>query len=183
MNFATLTVLAFALGADSFSVCITNGICYGKRHMRRLAVSVAIFSITQGVMPLLGFAAGQIFTGYMQSIDHWAALILLSAVGIKMVWEAWHEGDESCPAPFPDYRLLFMQAVATSIDAFTVGMSFAVMRVDILSATLIIVAVTAVCCAVGIAFGVKFGQILGNKAAIFGGIMLVLIGIKIFLEG
>ncbi|MFQ9871835.1 MAG: manganese efflux pump MntP family protein [Oscillospiraceae bacterium] len=138
-----LFVLAIGLSMDAFAVSISDGMCY-KGMKKTQAVSIALaFGLFQGLMPLLGYLAGSTFSSAVQNIDHWFALILLGFIGGKMVVEAVRE--LRCPEQAQEnckefsYRLLLVQAVATSIDALAVGVSFALMNVNIWTASSFII--------------------------------------------
>ena len=136
-------------------------------------------------MPLLGCLAGTLFAAVVQQWDHWLAFILLAFIGGKMLIEAIREmrsnEPESCPASLSGKQIL-VQAVATSIDALAVGVSLAALSVNIWSASALIAVITFACCLVGHAIGKRFGRMLGKKAEILGGTILVLLGVKILTE-
>lgn len=136
-------------------------------------------------MPLIGWVLGTQFARYITSVDHWIAFALLGYIGGKMIWDAFHEAPESetCASESPlNLRELLMLAVATSIDALAVGITFAFLKVSILPAVLIIGCITFVLSFVGVAAGNRFGTRFQKKAEIAGGTVLVLIGLKILLE-
>ncbi len=185
MEFFTLFAIAVGLSMDAFAVSITNGIYYRKDAVRYGALSALFFGLFQGLMPLIGYFAGRTFSDAISSIDHWVALILLGFIGGKMVVESVHELRHPSTEPVCrtfTVRLMLTQALATSIDALAVGVSFAVMRVNILQAAGFIAVVTFLCCLVGVFLGKKVGTLFSQKAEIFGGLVLILIGLKIFLE-
>lgn len=183
VDFLTLLILAVGLAMDAFAVSISNGMCYRYAPKKYGVYTAVAFGFAQGLMPLLGYLAGQTFSGAIQSMDHWIALCLLCIIGGKMIYEAFHEEEDGpvCERPF-GLRMLVMQAIATSIDALAVGISFAVMGVNIVYASGVIAFITFLCCVVGYGVGIRFGGMLKQKAAIFGGTILILIGVKIFLE-
>lgn len=185
MSFISLFVLALGLSMDAFAVSISNGICYPNAKKKEAILTAFMFGLFQGIMPLLGFFAGQTFSAYIESIDHWIALVLLSFIGGKMIFDAVkdlrHPEAPACARPFT-LKLLFFQAVATSIDALAVGVSLALIRVNIWRAVVFISIITFLCCIIGVLIGKKFGYMLKDKAEIFGGVLLIALGIKIFLE-
>lgn len=186
MNIVTLFFIAVGLAMDAFAVSVSNSLCYRGIAMRQVTVNSLTFGVFQGVMPLLGFFAGRAFAGVIQSIDHWVALILLGFIGGKMLLEgirALRSAEGCCtePAVYTG-RTLFTQAVATSIDALAVGVSFAALSVNIWTAVAFIAAITFVCCLIGGRLGQSFGALLGDWAQILGGAILVGIGLKIFIE-
>ena len=171
---------------DAFAVSVSNSLCYRGIAMKQVTVNSLTFGVFQGMMPLLGYFAGRAFAGVIQSVDHWVALILLVLIGGKMVVEGVRalRVPESCgtePAAYTG-RTLFTQAVATSIDALAVGVSFAALSVNIWTAVAFIAAITFVCCLIGGRLGQSFGALLGDWAQVLGGVILVGIGLKIFIE-
>ena len=185
MELVFLCLTALGLSMDAFAVSITNGMCMQQMKMRD-AVKVGIFfGGFQGIMPVLGYLGGRTFSEYVQQFDHWIALFLLGAIGGKMVFEAIREIQNPPLEPLIrslTTRQLFFQAVATSIDALAMGVGFAVMEVSIFYAAGLIASITFLCCFAGVYLGKFFGGMFKNKAEIFGGVILVLIGIKIFTE-
>lgn len=170
---------------DAMAVSISDGLCFQKLRRSGFFLIAFAFGLFQGLMPVVGYFAGQTFSAYIKSLDHWIALILLGFIGGKMVWEAIsqmrHPEEEICEKIFT-LRLLVVQAVATSIDALAVGIGFAVMDVNIWSAAGFIAATTFVLSAAGVWIGKKFGSFLEEKAELLGGLILISIGIKIFVE-
>lgn len=185
MGTLTLFLIALGLSMDAFAVSISNGMCY-RGFGRGQAVAAAFsFGLFQMVMPIIGYLAGRTFSDAISAADHWIALVLLGFIGGKMIFDGIHElrHPEGCS---PDHlftlKVLFLQAVATSIDALAVGVSFAVMQVNIFTAAAFIGTVTFVCCIIGAMLGRRFGLLLGSRAQVFGGVILVGIGVHIFLE-
>ena len=130
---------------------------------------------------LAGWALGRQFERYIVSVDHWIAFGLLGYIGGKMIWDAFHEGADTCPAGF-DLKELLMLAVATSIDALAVGVTFAFLQVSILPAVGLIGCTTFVLSLAGVWIGHRFGSRLKSRATLAGGVILCLIGLKILLE-
>lgn len=182
----TLLFTSLGLSMDACAVSISNGMCYGNIHKKQIITIAAAFGFFQAFMPVLGFFIGSAFSDAIESMDHWIALILLCFIGGKMVFEAARE--LKCPevciagSRILTPKTLFLQALATSIDALAVGVGLAVIKVDILSAALSIGLVTFVNSIIGSHLGKKFGQLFKQRAEILGGIILICIGIKIFLE-
>lgn len=185
MGIGTLILLALGLSMDAFAVSVTNGLCV-KNVSRRQVLQVGLaFGFAQGAMPVMGYFAGRTFSSAITSLDHWVALILLGAIGGKMIVEAVKSGHEpqSCPATgVLTLKTLAVQAVATSIDALAVGISLALMNVNIWFAAGSIACTTFVLSVLGVVIGKKSGGFLKSKAELAGGVILVLIGVKIFLE-
>lgn len=187
MGLTTVLILAIGLAMDALAVSISNAMCYQNMNRKWALLTAGAFGLFQGIMPVIGWFAGIAFTKYIESIDHYVALVLLGFIGIKMIVEAIREirHPEACDATKQlNLKMLGVQAVATSIDALAVGISFAAIHggLNIFSSASIICGITFICSLIGILIGKKFGGLLGQKAEIFGGLILVLIGVKIFLE-
>lgn len=186
MGSITLLFTSLGLSMDACAVSISNGMCYGNIHRKQILSTAAAFGFFQAFMPVLGFFIGSSFSQAISSLDHWIALILLGFIGGRMVIEAvkeFKEG-EACLTSSKDLtpKTLLVQAVATSIDALAVGVGLAVMKVDILSAALSIGLITFVTSIIGSHLGKKCGTLFKQKAEILGGLILIGIGIKIFIE-
>ncbi len=182
----TLLFTSIGLSMDACAVSISNCMCYSNMHKKQIITTAAAFGFFQAFMPVLGFFIGSSFRDAIESMDHWIALILLCFIGGKMVFDAARE--LKCPKICIDGskiltgRILFLQALATSIDALAVGVGLAVIKVDILSAALSIGIITFINSIIGSHLGKKFGQLFKQKAEILGGVILIGIGIKIFIE-
>lgn len=185
MDFITLVLLSLGLAADAFAVSLSDGMC-SKHVTRHNAIAVATsFGFYQALMPVLGFFLGCTFADIIGKFQHWVALFLLSAIGINMIWDAMKEAKDPHNLPCKNIftaKNLTLQGIATSIDALAVGVSFAVIQANIVSSALVIGIITFICCLVGVLIGHKFGSILGCRAKIVGGILLILIGVRIFLK-
>ena len=185
MGFLELFLIGVGLSMDAFAVAVCQGLCMPRLNLRFALVIALFFGGFQALMPFAGWLLGAQFAGYIQQIDHWLAFVLLAVIGGKMLWESFfgQEEETACAAGVVlDYRQLFLMAVATSIDALAVGVSFAALDVNIAAAASFIACVTFVCCLAGHLLGKKFGSWLGGKAEIFGGVILVCIGAKILVE-
>ena len=185
---AALVIEIFLVGVglsmDAFAVSICKGLAMDKLNRRQMFVIGLYFGGFQALMPLLGWSLGSSFAGYIQAVDHWIAFVLLGIIGGKMVWEAIHEKEEDIEIgkkPL-DHRELFMLAVATSIDAFAIGITFAFLERPILPCIGIIGFTTLVLSMVGVVIGNFFGTRFKKKAEILGGVILIGIGLKILLE-
>lgn len=181
MNILELFILAVGLSMDAFAVSICKGLSLGKIQKKHMAIAGAWFGGFQALMPLIGFFAGRFFAEKLTQYDHWVAFILLLFIGGSMIKESLCEEEESNDAM--DIKTMFLLAVATSIDALAVGVTFAFLKVAIIPAVVFIGVVTFVCSAVGIKIGSIFGTKYKSKAELCGGIILILIGLKILLEG
>lgn len=185
MGFVELFLIAVGLSMDAFAVSVCKGLCMKRLDIRRAVVIALFFGVFQMVMPLVGWALGTQFEQYITPIDHWIAFVLLGFIGGKMLWEAFRgKGDETtCEIEEKlDIPELTMLAVATSIDALAVGITFAFLGVDIVPSVILIGATTFVLALVGVAVGHRFGARYEKLANVVGGVVLVLIGTKILLE-
>lgn len=185
MGFVELFLIAVGLSMDAFAVSVCKGLCMKRLDIRRAVVIALFFGVFQMVMPLVGWALGTQFEQYITPIDHWIAFVLLGFIGGKMLREAfWGKGDETtCEIEEKlDIPELTMLAVATSIDALAVGITFAFLGVDIVPSVVLIGVTTFVLALVGVAVGHRFGARYEKLATVVGGIVLVLIGTKILLE-
>lgn len=184
MDFLTLFFLALGLSMDAFAVSVSNSMCFsGLRHSQSVATSFS-FGLFQGLMPVIGFLAGRTFSSFISDVDHWIAFILLGVIGGKMLFDAVQElrAPEACAVGRTfTWKIMLMQAVATSIDALAVGVSFAALSVNIGLAAGFIAITTFLCCLVGHALGKRFGTLLGSRAQLFGGVILIGIGTRILI--
>lgn len=186
MGFVELFLIGVGLSMDAFAVSICKGLNMKKINYKHALIIGGFFGGFQALMPLLGWALGSQFEQYIESVDHWIAFILLAFIGGKMVYESIKGGDddeESSHQDKLDIKELFMLAVATSIDALAVGVTFAFLEVSILPSITLIGITTFVISVGGVVIGNRFGSKYKNKAEIAGGIILILIGLKILLEG
>lgn len=194
MDIISVFFIAVALAMDAFSVSITSGMILKKPHGGAMFKIGLFFGVFQFVMPCLGYLLGSAFSVLISAFDHWIAFILLAFIGGKMIYEALSEKDEEENIKNPlDNKLLTMLAIATSIDALAVGVTFATMGMGVVSpctlaqtallqASGIIGVVAFVISAAGVHIGGKCGNLFGNKAEILGGVVLVGIGLKILAE-
>ena len=185
MSFVELLLIAVGLSMDAFAVAVCRGLEMRKINYRQALLIALFFGGFQALMPAVGYLLGAGFAQYINNFDHWIAFALLGFIGGKMIWDAVKElrAPEACPVGRAfSYKLMVVQAFATSIDALAVGVSFAALDVNIAAAASFIACVTFVCCLAGHLLGKKFGSWLGGKAEIFGGVILVCIGAKILVE-
>lgn len=181
MNLFELFLLAIGLSMDAFAVSICKGLSMKKSTVGKCSLVGFYFGFFQGAMPVLGYILGVQFRGYITSIDHWIAFILLGLIGANMIKEALDKNDECCNGSL-DFRTMIMLGIATSIDALAVGITFAFLNVNILTAASFIGIVTFVCSFLGVKIGSIFGAKFRSKAGLAGGIILILMGSKILLE-
>ena len=184
MGFAELLILAIGLSMDAFAVSICKGLSMKKAGLKEGSICGAWFGGFQALMPLIGFFLGSLFADAIKAFDHWVAFGLLLIIGINMLKEAFSKCD-SCEDHDADLsvRTMFVMAVATSIDALAVGISLAMAGdVNIWLAVLLIGITTGILSAVGVKVGNVFGSRYEKKAQFCGGMILILLGVKILLE-
>lgn len=179
MSLWELFVIAVGLSMDAFAVSVCKGLSVTRVRMGHSLTCGLYFGGFQGLMPLAGWLLGVQFQNMITSVDHWIAFALLGLIGVNMVRESREEG--SVDASFTP-RAMLPLAVATSIDALAVGVTFAFLKVKILPAVTFIGATTFVLSAVGVRVGAAFGARFRNKAELAGGVILILMGLKILLE-
>lgn len=187
MTTLELSIIAVGLSMDAFAVSICKGLSLRKLSLRACLLVGLYFGLFQGLMPLLGYTVGSYFADYIIAIDHWIAFFLLGVIGINMIKESRGSdcGDEGCGsgAEKPlSAKLMLPLAVATSIDALAVGVSFAFLKVNILPAVAFIGIITFSLSAAGVSIGNLFGSRFKSKAEFAGGLILIVMGIKILLD-
>lgn len=186
MGLFEIFLIGIGLSMDAFAVAICQGLSMKKLNLRHSAVIALFFGGFQAMMPLLGWFLGSQFAGYIQQFDHWVAFLLLGIIGFNMMREALSgddEEEEDCACGDRlDLKRLLLLAVATSIDALAVGVTFAFLAVPIFSAVGVIGCTTFVLSLVGVAVGNYFGARFKKQAELSGGIILILLGTKILLE-
>lgn len=186
MQIWELIITAVALSMDAFAVAICKGLSLDRVRLKHMTITGAWFGGFQGLMPLIGFLLGSLFAKYIEAFDHWVAFVLLALIGANMIKEAC-EGD-SCPADSSfGFKTMLTMAIATSIDALAVGVSFAMVAnadpdFNIWIAVGLIGVITFCLSAIGVKVGSIFGAKYKSKAELVGGIVLCLMGLKILLE-
>lgn len=181
MGFWELLALSVGLAMDAFAVSICKGLSIRKLKLSQALCVGLWFGVFQALMPLAGWLLGSAFTGLIQSVDHWVAFALLAVIGGNMLREGFRGDEEDCD-PSLGFGVMLTLAVATSIDALAVGITFALVNVDIAPAVALIGVVTFAISAAGVKIGNLFGARYKSRAEIFGAIVLILIGLKILLE-
>ena len=182
MDWITLIGIAVALAMDAFAVALGAGLTLSVlsgRHLFRLGFHFGLF---QALMPIIGWLAGMTVQRWIAAWDHWIAFGLLGFVGGKMIWEAFREEGEKTAADPTRGMTLVMLSIATSIDALAVGLSLAMLDVDIWVPSLVIGVVAGVFTVAGMLLGRRLGGLWGRRVEIFGGVVLCGIGIKILVE-
>ena len=185
MGFTELLLLAFGVSMDAFAVSVCKGLCMKKSALKTGVVCGAWFGGFQALMPLIGFFLGVLFAKAIEAVDHWVAFGLLAVIGINMLKESFEKSECACDTEGNDlaFKTMFVMAVATSIDALAVGITLAVEKADIVTAVLLIGVITFAMSAVGVQIGSAFGSKFEKKAQFCGGVILILLGVKILLEG
>lgn len=181
MSILDLFILAVGLSMDAFAVSVCKGLSLGKIKPKHMCIAGAWFGGFQALMPLIGYFLGSFFAEMIEKYDHWVAFVLLAIIGGNMIKESFGK-DEKIDSSM-DVKSMLLLAIATSIDALAVGVTFAFLQVQIVPAVSFIGVITFIFSAVGVKIGSLFGTKYKSKAELFGGIVLVLIGIKILLEG
>ena len=181
MTILELFILAVGLSMDAFAVAVCKGLAIGKINMKHALIVGLWFGGFQALMPLVGYLLGSSFAEYIAAVDHWIAMILLVLIGVNMVRES-RDKDPEHADPSLGFKTMLVMAVATSIDALAVGVTFAFLEVRILPAVSFIGVVTFLLSALGVKIGSIFGTKYKSKAELTGGIILILLGLKIFLE-
>ena len=185
MGILELFLIGVGLSMDAFAVSICRGLCMPRINWRHAGVIALFFGGFQALMPTVGWLLGSQFAGYIQSFDHWVAFILLALIGFNMAREALSPEDEeeACAVETRlDLKQLLLLAVATSIDALAVGVTFAFLDVKIGPAAAIIGCTTFALSLAGVAVGNFFGARYKKRAELTGGVILILLGLKILLE-
>lgn len=185
MGLVELLLVAVGLSMDAFAVSICKGLGMKEVNLKVAVVLALFFGGFQALMPLIGWALGSQFLGIIGPIDHWVAFVLLAVIGGKMLWEAFREDageDDGKPADRIDLGEFLILAIATSIDALAVGISFAALSVDIVPSVALIGVITFAFSIAGVFVGNFFGSRYEKPASIVGGVVLILIGTKILLE-
>ena len=176
MSISEIVLIGIALSMDAFAVCIASSMVYtNMTWLRKLSMPI-IFGLFQGIMPILGFFLGSLFASFIEKWSGPISLLILGIIGINMIREGLAKDEETEPKKLTLWILL-VQAVATSIDAFAVGVSFAANSANIWQSPIIAVT-TFVLSLIALFVGTKAGEKLGDKAEILGGIILIIIGIK-----
>ncbi|MPM38415.1 putative manganese efflux pump MntP [bioreactor metagenome] len=181
MNVAWLVLLSFGLCFDTLAVSISIGINDRKVVFLKALEIAFILAVFQGLMPVLGWLGGLSLEKYIEPVDHWVALVLLSIVGGKMILESFGKEDKE-PMNISNLRLIFTLAFATSIDAFAVGITLAFIDTNIWIASPVIGFFTGLTAMIGMLIGKKAAGFLGSKIQIIGGLILMGLGVKIVLE-
>lgn len=176
-----ILLISIGLAMDAFAVSICKGLSFKTMSWKKAIIVGLYFGFFQALMPLIGYFLGATFESVVTKVDHWIAFILLGIIGINMIKEAFGN-DEENQNDKVDFKTMIMLAIATSIDALAVGITFAFLKVNMVIATIMIGIVTFAICVIGVKIGNKFGDKYERKAEVVGGLILIFMGIKILLE-
>ena len=181
MGLWELFVIAVGLSMDAFAVSVCKGLSVSRVKLKHALICGAWFGAFQALMPAIGYLLGTQFEKYIVSIDHWITFVLLGIIGANMIREALSKDEEKCDCSF-GIKTMFVMAIATSIDALAVGVTFAFLRVNIIAAVIFIGVITFTLSAIGVKIGNIFGSKYKSVSELIGGAMLILMGLKILLE-
>lgn len=181
MGVIELIVLSIGLAMDAFAVAVCKGLSMPKMNWKKACIIGGYFGIFQALMPAIGFLLGVKFQEKIQSVDHWVAFILLGVIGLNMLKEAISKETETSNDSIK-FKDMLVLAIATSIDALAVGITFAFLKVNVCIAISLIGIITFIISVLGVKIGNVFGSKYEKKAELAGGLILILLGIKILLE-
>ena len=181
MDPLSLVLIAVGLAMDAFAVSICKGLAMKKPSLKAILVVGIWFGFFQALMPVIGYNLGSSFYDYIADYDHWIAFILLAVIGVNMIREALSDEEEGVDDS-TGFRTMLILAIATSIDALAVGISLAMTGDDILTSAVLIGVITFLISAFGVKIGSVFGDRFGKKAELVGGVILIVIGLRILLE-
>ncbi len=181
MDLLSLFLIAVGLSMDAFAVSVCKGLATPKYKLKYSMICGAWFGGFQALMPTVGYLLGVNFKKYITAIDHWIAFVLLALIGFNMIREALKNDDEGADPSFTAKSMLLL-AIATSIDALAIGITFAFLDVNIVAAVLFIGVCTFVISAAGVKIGSVFGTRFKSKAEIAGGAILIILGLRILIE-
>lgn len=181
MELFEIVFIGIGLAMDAFAVSVCKGLSMKKLKWKNVLIIALYFGIFQALMPVVGYLLGASFSSFVQKADHWIAFILLSIIGGNMIRESFDKENEGGNDSV-DFKTMIVLAVATSIDALAVGVTFAFFEVNLILAVTVIGVITFVMSIAGVLIGNKFGDKLQDKAELTGGIILIIIGLKILLE-
>ncbi len=176
-----IVAISVGLAMDAFAVSVCKGLSMKKMNWKNTIIIALYFGIFQAGMPIIGYILGTTFSTFVESVDHWIAFILLLIIGLNMIKESRDDELEKRNDKV-DFKTMLVLAIATSIDALTVGITFAFFKVNLILTIILIGDITFVLSILGVLLGNKFGDKFQNKAELAGGVILILMGLKILLE-
>lgn len=181
MGVVEILLISLGLAMDAFAVSICKGLSMKKLDWKKAIIIATYFGAFQGLMPILGFFFGSTFGDFVVQVDHWIVFFLLVFIGGNMIKEAFDDELEKCNDNV-DFKTMIVLAIATSIDALAVGITFAILETNIWVSAILIAVITFFISLLGVKIGNKFGNKYQNKAEFAGGLILILLGTKILLE-
>lgn len=181
MGAIEILLISIGLAMDAFAVSVCKGLAMKKMSWKKAIIIGLYFGIFQAVMPVIGYFLGTTFERFITNVDHWVAFILLVGIGINMVKEAFDKESENRNDNV-DMKTMLVLSIATSIDALAIGITFACLKIHIVMPVITIGLITFIISVIGVKIGNQFGDKYGKKAEIMGGVILILLGIKILLE-
>lgn len=181
MPFFEIVVIGLGLSMDALAISITSGVTLRPFRLRHAMVLGCWFGGFQALMPLLGWLAGSRLSTAIRVFDHWVVFGVLVFIGCKMIYESFRIPEVEAKAPALDHKVLFVLALATSVDALAVGFSFALLDVAIMLPAIIIGGVTFLVSFCGVIIGDRFGHLFERKAEVLGGLVLIGMGIRILV--
>lgn len=181
MNAITMILMAFALAMDAFAVSVVSGVMISRNRLKKALQFAMMFGGFQMMMPVLGWGVGYTFRSFISHVDHWIVFVLLSLIGLKMIWEGIKTGEVENVSADMTWLALLGLSIATSIDALAVGVSFSFLKVSIVLPVIVIGGVTFAMSFGGVLFGSRLSGFLEKKAEVLGGIILIGMGIKILV--
>lgn len=181
MSFVEISIIGLGLAMDAFAVSVCKGLSMKKINWKSALIIAIYFGGFQALMPVIGYFLGSSFSSFVQNVDHWIAFILLLFIGTGMIRESFDDEIEKRNDRV-DFKTMIILAIATSIDALAVGITFAFFEANLFFSIIIIGVITFILSIIGVILGNKFGDKFQNKAELAGGIILILIGFKILLE-
>jgi len=182
MGLIEIILIAIGLSMDAFAVSITLGLSVQKLNVKQLLLPGIYFGLFQAIMPLIGYIAGINFAGKIQYLDHWVAFLLLGFIGGKMIKDSFSKKEEKANESSFLFMSMLLLAIATSIDALAVGITFSFFNVNVFKTIIIIGLITFFISIVGVKIGYIFGAKYKSKAEFIGGIILIIIGLRILVE-
>ena len=181
MGAIEILLISIGLAMDAFAVSVCKGLAMKKMSWKKAIIIGLYFGAFQAIMPTIGFSLGTTFERFITNVDHWIAFILLVGIGINMVKEAFNKESENRNDNV-DMKTMLVLSIATSIDALAIGITFACLKIHIVMPVITIGLITFIISVIGVKIGNQFGDKYGKKAEIMGGVILILLGIKILLE-
>lgn len=181
MGAIEILLISIGLAMDAFAVSVCKGLAMKKMSWKKAIIIGLYFGIFQAVMPVIGYFLGTTFERFITYVDHWVAFILLVGIGINMVKEAFNKESENRNDNV-EMKTMLVLSIATSIDALAIGITFACLKIHIVMPVITIGLITFIISVIGVKIGNQFGDKYGKKAEIMGGVILILLGIKILLE-